>query len=70
MHVFILEQAEASDAQPTGVEELLVAERKAHEVDKGNVSNSCREVMSSQNMSSFIIELGLVGLNHIIIVSI
>ena len=43
---------------------MLAAERKAHEVNKANVSNSCREVMSAQNMSSFVIELGLVGLNH------
>ena len=59
MHVFILEQAKASDAQST--EDLLAAERAAHEADKGNVFNSCREVMSSQNMPSFVIELGLVG---------
>ena len=62
MHVFILEQAEASDAQ--SIEELLAAERAAHEANKDNVFNSCRDVMSSQNMSSFVLELGLVGLNH------
>ena len=42
MHVFILEQADVSVAQSTGVEELLAAERKAHEGDKGNVSNTSR----------------------------
>ena len=59
MHVFILEQAEASDAQST--QEQLAAERTAHEANKDNVFNSCRQVMSSQNMLSFVIELGLVG---------
>ena len=41
MHVFILEKAKASGVQ--SAEELLVAVRKAHEADKGNVFNTVVE---------------------------
>ena len=43
MHVFIIEQAKVSGAQSTGLEELLAAERKVHESDKGNVLNTVVE---------------------------
>ena len=41
MHVFILQQAKASGTP--SAEELLAAERKAREADKGNVFNTVVE---------------------------
>ena len=41
MHVFLSEQAKASGTQ--SVEELLAAERKAREADKGNIFNTVVE---------------------------